>query len=198
MDTPRKISTSGDSITITWAALTEANTRGQAVQSYRIGYQECATNDVASCESEVTYSPEASSCNTASTNVPGSTLKVSCPEYSSLYDITGLKSNKYYNIKIAARNSCGIGLYTTPVMLTTMDCPSQVTGTVTEIEGANVNVIWDSQDNVSSYEILFQKVDGSWAIIDDCDGNPATVNADGKPYCQLLNSKIKTETTLAD
>ena len=38
MAKPRRISTSGDSITITWAALSEADTNGNAVSSYKIAY----------------------------------------------------------------------------------------------------------------------------------------------------------------
>lgn len=38
MDAPRIISKTGDSITITWAALAEEKTNGNPVTSYKIGY----------------------------------------------------------------------------------------------------------------------------------------------------------------
>jgi len=38
MNAPRIISKTGDSITITWAALSEDKTNGQPVISYKIGY----------------------------------------------------------------------------------------------------------------------------------------------------------------
>jgi hypothetical protein len=38
MDAPRIISKTGDSITITWAALAEEKTNGNPVISYKIGY----------------------------------------------------------------------------------------------------------------------------------------------------------------
>jgi hypothetical protein len=44
MDAPRTISKTGDSITITWAALTEEKTNGIAVTSYKIAYQQCDTD----------------------------------------------------------------------------------------------------------------------------------------------------------
>jgi hypothetical protein len=123
---------------------------------------------------------------------------VSCDQYQSLYDINGLNSNKFYNIKIAARNSCGLGDYSDELSDNTMNCPQKVEGVKTEIDGANVNIIWDEQSNVTEYEILFKKKDGSWLPISDCSGDPDNKNADDKPYCQLLNSKIRDETDLED
>jgi hypothetical protein len=194
MDRPRRISTSGDSITITWAALDDADTNGNEVSSYKIAYQECSDNTLTDCQ-EWEYSADSTACGAG---VAGANLMVSCDQYQSLYDISGLTSNKFYNIKIAARNSCGIGEYSDVLSDNTMNCPQKVEGAVTEIDGANVNIIWDAQDNVSSYEILFKKKDGSWLPIDECDGDPDNVNADDKPYCTLLNSLIKSETELDD
>jgi len=141
------------------------------------------------------YSADATACGSG---VAGANLMVNCNQYQSLYDINGLNSNKFYKIKIAARNSCGIGDYSEHLADNTMNCPQQVTGVATEIDEENVNVVWDEQDNVSSYEILFKKADGSWLPISDCSGDPDNKNADDKPYCQLLNSKIKSETELED
>ena len=123
---------------------------------------------------------------------------VACDQYQSLYDINGLSSNKFYNIKIAARNSCGLGDYSDELSDNTMNCPQKVNGVTTEIDGSNVNIIWDEQSNVTEYEILFKKKDGSWLPISDCDGNPSNTNGAGKPYCALLNSRIKSETELDD
>lgn len=123
---------------------------------------------------------------------------VNCNQYQSLYDLSGLNSNKFYNIKIAARNSCGIGEYSDILSDNTMNCPQKVNGVSTEIDSSNVNIVWEAQNDVSSYEILFKMADGSWLPISDCTGNPDNTNADGKPYCQLLNSKIKSETSLND
>lgn len=140
MARPRRISTSGDSITITWAALADSDTNGNDVSSYKIAYQECTDNTLSDCGTWV-YSPDASACGSG---IAGANLMVACDQYQSLYDINGLNSNKYYNIKIAARNSCGIGDYSDILSDNTMNCPQKVEGVKTEIEGANVNIIWDA------------------------------------------------------
>jgi hypothetical protein len=139
--------------------------------------------------------PIAMDCNEGTA---GRELKTSCPQYQTLYDITGLNANKWYKISIAAINSCGTGEFSVHRGANTMNCPQQVTGVNTVIDEENVNVVWDSQIEVSSYEILFRKADGSWWPISECDGNPLQLNGDLKPYCPVLNSVVKAETELDD
>lgn len=189
MNKPTIISKTGDSITITWAELKEEETNGIDVSSYKIGYSEC--NDAAYSDCGVwNYSADAGSCSDESNN-----LLVVCSEYQSLYDIIGLNAQKYYKIKIAARNSCGLGLYSEENRSITNICPTQPEGVVTEIEGANVDIKWDNQSDITAWEVLFQKKDKSWMRIDECKGTNI-VEVSGKPQCSLLNSKIKTETGL--
>lgn len=168
MAAPRQISSTGDSITITWSELDSSSTNGQDVQSYRIGYQECTDNTFTSCEA-IVYTKEALSCLTSSGSVAeDSSLKTSCDNANTLYDITGLASNKWYSISIAAKNTCGLGEPSVVLKENTKNCPSQVANLKTINDGANVDVVWDTQASVDSYEVLFQKVDGSWTRLSEC------------------------------
>jgi len=49
MAMPKSISTSGDTITITWAELVGADTNGQDIISYRIGYSQCEDVGLTNC-----------------------------------------------------------------------------------------------------------------------------------------------------
>jgi len=108
-----------------------------------------------------------------------------------------LNAQKYYNIKISARNSCGLGDYSDNLEAETNYCPTKPTGVVTDVNGANVDIKWDEQSNIDSWEVLFQHKDHSWASIAECRGNNISV-VNGKVQCSLLNSKIKSETNLDD
>ena len=108
-----------------------------------------------------------------------------------------MNAQKYYNIKIAARNSCGLGEYSEEKKEITNVCPTQPEGVVTEIDGANVDIKWDNQASIVSWEVLFQKKNKSWMRIDECTGTNIAEVA-GKIQCTLLNSKIKSETGLDD
>lgn len=108
-----------------------------------------------------------------------------------------MNAQKYYNVKISARNSCGLGDYSDNLEAETNFCPTKPTGVVTDVNGANVDIKWDEQNNIDSWEVLFQHKDHSWASISECSGNGIST-VSGKVQCSLLNSKIKDETNLDD
>jgi hypothetical protein len=108
-----------------------------------------------------------------------------------------LNAQKYYNIKISARNSCGLGDYSEYLQAETNFCPTKPTGVVTDVNGANVDIKWDEQANIDSWEVLFQHNDHSWDNISECSGTGITT-ANGIVQCSILNSKIKSETSLED
>jgi hypothetical protein len=108
-----------------------------------------------------------------------------------------LNAQKYYNIKIAARNSCGLGDYSDELKVETNFCPTQPTGVVTEIDGADVQIKWDDQSNITKWEVLFQHKDKSWASMTQCSGSKI-VDVNGNPQCTLKNSDIKDATGLDD
>jgi hypothetical protein len=108
-----------------------------------------------------------------------------------------LNAQKYYNIKISARNKCGLGDYSEYLQAETNFCPTKPTGVVTDINGANVDIKWDEQSNIDSWEVLFQHKDHSWDNIAECSGTGITT-AGGIVQCSILNSKIKSETSLED
>jgi hypothetical protein len=80
----------------------------------------------------------------------------SCDSFSSLYDITGLASNKWYMITITARNLCGLSVESPALADNTMHCPQRVSNVLTDIKEENVEVSWDAQSGIDSYEILFK------------------------------------------
>jgi len=80
-----------------------------------------------------------------------------------------------------------------------MHCPQRVSNVVTDIKDAHVEVSWDAQSDIDSYEILFKQSDSSWDKITGCDNEDGSnVNAAGRPYCSLENSLIKDQTGLAN
>jgi len=110
----------------------------------------------------------------------------SCDSFSSLYDITGLASNKWYKITISAKNLCGNSSESPELADNTMHCPQRVSNVQTDINEANVEVSWDSQNDIDSYEILFKQSDSSWDKITGCDNEDGSnVNGDGRPFCSL-------------
>lgn len=65
------------------------------------------------------------------------------------------------------------------------------------MNGANVDIKWDEQTNIDSWEVLFQHKDHSWKHISECSGTSIS-KVGSKIQCSLLNSKIKEETNLDD
>jgi len=88
------------------------------------------------------YSDEPTTCGD---DIAGSNLRVDCAQYQSLYDITGLNAKKFYNIRIAAKNKCGLSDESLLLEAETNFCPTKVEDPITKISGANVNVIWANQ-----------------------------------------------------
>jgi hypothetical protein len=96
--------------------------------------------------------------------------------------IRGVVAGRQYTIRVKAKNSCGFGAYSEPLLVAAAGCPAQST-TAPDVgtKGKDVVITWDEgivEDGhpVTRYQLLLRNKDGSFSEHKDyCDGSDPRV-----------------------
>ena len=110
MPQPKVISKNGDSITLTWGSLFGSANGGSKLTSYKLQWKD-GLSDEHSKVVRATHQTDT---------------------------IRGVVAGRKYEIRIAARNSCGVGPYSDELKVSAAGCPSQPPAPKVSVKGKDV------------------------------------------------------------
>lgn len=161
---PKLISKNGDSITITWGTLNHPYHGGFDIQAFLVEWDD-GVNEV-------------------------KTKDVSVDQQTAT--IRGVVAGRQYSIRVKAKNSCGFGGYSEPLVVAAAGCPQQAKNAPdVGTKGKDVVITWDEAvveagHPVTRYQLLLRNKDGSFSEHKDyCDGSSAAVMEERTCYIPM-------------